>query len=147
RAGSEGTLSFATFSRVLNRTSMIEGDVRGQASLRDLDALCRASRIYVATVRRDGNQSKPVPLWFTLTLDNAIAIQTGRSSWIARRVLTGSPVIVWIGRRDGSAFIGNAEISNDPKLTKRIIVDYQRKYLLARLGFHRPRQDRFDTGQ
>jgi CDP-alcohol phosphatidyltransferase len=43
--------------------------------------------------------------------------------------------------------IGKAEISNDPKLTKQIVDDYPRKYLLARLGFHRPRQERFEAGQ
>jgi phosphatidylglycerophosphate synthase len=125
----------------------MEGDVLGQASQRDLHALSRASRIYIATVRRDGDQSKSVAVWFTLTLDHSVLIQTGRSSWIARRVRRGSPVIVWIGRRNGPALIGNAEISKDPKLTKRIVDDYPRKYLLARLGFHRPRQERFDAGQ
>jgi hypothetical protein len=40
----------------------MEGDVPGQASPRGLDALSRASRIYIATVRRDGNQSKPAPV-------------------------------------------------------------------------------------
>jgi phosphatidylglycerophosphate synthase len=117
------------------------------ANLRDLDALSRASRIYIATVRRDGNLSKPVPVWFTLTPDRSVLIQTGRSSWIARRVRRGSPVIVWIGRRNGPAVIGNAEISNDPKLTKLIVDAYKRKYLLAWLGIHRPRQARFDAGQ
>jgi phosphatidylglycerophosphate synthase len=122
-------------------------DVPGQASQRDLDALSRARRIYIATVRRDGNQSKPVPVWFTLTPGHSVLIQTERSSWIARRVRSGSPVIVWIGRRNGTAFICNAETSNDPKLTKRVVEDYRRKYLLAWLGFHRPRQERFDSGE
>jgi hypothetical protein len=84
----------------------MDGDVPGQASQRNLEALSRASRIYIATVRKDGNQSKPVPVWFTLTLDHSVLIQTGRSSWIARRVRRGSPVIVWIdlgrGRHQGS---------------------------------------------
>jgi phosphatidylglycerophosphate synthase len=62
-------------------------------------------------------------------------------------VRRGSPVIVWIGRRSGPAVIGNAEISNDPKLTKLIVDDYRRKYLLAWLGFFRPMQERFDAGQ
>jgi hypothetical protein len=117
------------------------------ASMRGLDALSSAIRIYIATVRRDGNLSKPVPLWFTLTPDHSILIQTGRSSWIARRVRRGSPVIVWIGRRNGPAVIGNAGISNDPQLTKLIVDDYRRKYLLAWVGFFRPRQERFDAGQ
>jgi len=121
--------------------------VLGQTSQRNIDAISKASRIYIATVRRDGNQSKPAAVWFTLTQDHSVLIQTRRSSWIARGVRRGSPVIVWIGRRNGPAFIGNAETSNDPKLTKRIVDDYPRKYLLARLGFHRPRQERFDASQ
>jgi len=123
------------------------GDVHGKVSERNLDALSRARRIYIATVRKDGNQSKRVPVWFTLTLDRSVLIQTGRSSWIARRVGRGSPVILWVDKRDGPALIGNAEISKDPELTKRIVEDYPRKYLLARLGFHRPRQERFDSGE
>ena len=37
----------------------------GQASHRDADALSQASVIYIATVRKDGNQSKAAPVWFT----------------------------------------------------------------------------------
>ena len=98
-------------------------------------------------MRKDGNQSKPVPVWFILAHDRSLLIQTGRRSWIARRVGRGSPVILWIDKRDGPALIGNAEISKDPELTKQIVKDYPRKYLLARLGFHRPRQERFDAGE
>jgi len=126
----------------------MKGDVHGEVfSQPNLDALSGARRIYVATVRKDGNQSKPVPVWFTLTSGHSVLIQTGRSSWIARRVARGSPVILWIDKRDGPALIGNAEISKDPELTKQIVKDYPRKYLLARLGFHRPRQERFDAGE
>jgi phosphatidylglycerophosphate synthase len=125
----------------------MDGDVHGVVSQRNLDALYRASGIYIATVRKDGNQSKPVPVWFTLTSSHSVLIQTGRSSWIARRVARGSPVILWIDKRDGPALIGNAEIRKDPELTKQIVKDYPRKYLLARLGVHRPRQERFDAGE
>jgi len=125
----------------------VESDPHGQAFQRLLDALSGASRIYVATVRRDGNQSKAVPVWFALTPDHCVLIQTGQSSWIGRRVRRGSPVIVWIGSRNGPALVGSAEITNDPKLTQRIVDDYPRKYLLARLGFFRPRQERFAAGQ
>lgn len=125
----------------------MKGGVHGEVSQRNLDALSGASRVYVATVRKDGNQSKPVPVWFTLTSDGSLLIQTGRSSWIARRVRRGSPVILWIDKRDGPALIGNAGISKDPERIKQIVTDYRRKYLLARLGFHRPRQERFDAGE
>jgi len=125
----------------------MKGETPAQVLVRELEALRRARRFYVATVRKNGGQSKAVPVWFTLTDDNSILIQTERDSWMARRVRGGSPVIVWIGGRNGTALIGVAEISSDPKVTKRIVNDYPRKYLLARIGFHRPRQERFDSGQ
>jgi phosphatidylglycerophosphate synthase len=118
-----------------------------QGSQRDLDALSKARRIYLATERRDGSQSKTAPVWFTLAPDHSLLIQTRRNSWTAKRVRRGSRVIVWIGRRDGPALIGSAEISRDPKVTNRIVDEYPRKYLLAWLGFHRPRQERFDAGE
>ena len=108
----------------------MKGDVHGEVSQRNLDALSGASRIYIATVRKDGNQSKPVPVWFTLTPDRSLLIQTGRSSWIGIRIRRGSPVIFWIDKRDGPALIGNAEISKDPELIKQIVKDYPRKYPL-----------------
>jgi cardiolipin synthase len=52
-----------------------------------------------------------------------------------------------VGRRNGRALIGSGEISGDPHLTKKIVEDYPRKYLLAGLGYHRPKQERFDRGQ
>ena len=67
----------------------MKGDVHSEVSQRNLDALSRAGRVYIATLRRDGNQSKPVPVWFTLAPDRSVLIQTGRSSWIARRVGRG----------------------------------------------------------
>ncbi len=110
-------------------------------------AMRGARHIYIATVRKNGTQSKAVPVWFTLTDDNSILIQTPRDSWTARRTRSGSRVIVWIGKRSGSALMGVAEISNDPKLARQIVDDYPRRYLLARIGFHRPREKRFDSGQ
>lgn len=113
---------------------------------REIEALSNASRIYVATVRKDGNQSTAVPVWFTVTPDHLILIQTGPRTWIARRVQRSSPVLIWIGARNGPALIGDAEITTDASFTKRIVEDFPRKYLLARLGFHRPRQAQFDAG-
>lgn len=121
--------------------------MKAQVAVGEIEALRSARYVYIATVRKDGTQSKAVPVWFTLTEDNSILIQTGRDSWTARRVRSGSPVIVWIGRRDGVALIGIAEIGNDPKLTERIVDDFPRKYLLARIGFHRPHRERFESGE
>jgi hypothetical protein len=125
----------------------MDGGVLGQGFQLDIDALSKARRIYIATVRRDGTQSKQVPVWFTLTRDHAILIETRPTTWLAKRVRRGSLVIVWMGSRTGPALIGNAKITDDPKLTQGIVDDYPRKYLLARLGLHRPRQARFDAGQ
>jgi len=114
---------------------------------RDLDALAKASLIYVATVRKDGNQSKAAPVWFTVAPDHAVLIQSAPTTWKAKRIRRGSAVVVWIGRRNGPAFVGRAQISSDVEVLSRIIDEYPRRYLLARLGFHRPTRAMFDQGR
>ena len=118
-----------------------------QASHRDADALSQASVIYIATVRKDGNQSKAAPVWFTTTSDGLVLIQTATTTWKAKRIRRGSPVIVWIGKRGGPAFIGKAKITSDPAVSSQIVNDYPTKYLLARLGFHKPSQEMFTEGR
>ena len=125
----------------------MEGTALCQASQRDLDALSRAKLIYIGTVRKDGNQSTSAPVWFTITRDHLVLIQTSPTSWKAKRIRRGSPVIVWIGEQDGPAFIGKAEITSGPSVTHRIIEDYPQRYLIARLGFFRPSQEKFDKGR
>src|SRR5258708_2953507 len=100
---------------------VMEGTALCQASQRDLDALSRASVIYIATVRKDGNQSKAAPVWFTFTPDGLIYIQTRPDRWKAKRVRRGSPMIGWIGSRTGPAFISKAEITNAPLVVHRIL--------------------------
>jgi hypothetical protein len=114
---------------------------------RDRDALAMANVIYVATVRKDGNQSKAAPVWFTVAPGHAVLIQSAPITWKAKRIRRGSPVIVWIGRRDGPAFVGKAQITTDAEVLSRIIDEYPRRYLLARLGFHRPTRAMFDQGR
>jgi hypothetical protein len=118
-----------------------------QTSARDLAALRKASLIYIATVRKDGNQSKAAPVWFTISSDDRILIETGPQTWKARRIGRGSPAIVWIGAADGPALIGKAEIVSDSAVQKQIITDYPRKYLLARVGFARPTAEKFSSGK
>ena len=115
-----------------------------QVSQRDLDALATAGILYIATVRKDGNQSTAAPVWFTVSPNHLVLIQTQPTTWKAKRIRRGSPVIVWIGRKHGPAFIGKAEISSDPAVERQIIEDYPKKYLMARFGFHRPNQEMFD---
>ncbi|HXR35640.1 MAG TPA: pyridoxamine 5'-phosphate oxidase family protein [Candidatus Binataceae bacterium] len=105
-----------------------------EISSRDLQVLSRSQLIFIATVRKDGNQSKAAPVWFTVSADrNAILIQTGPKTWKAKRIRRGSPVLVWIGSADGPAFIGKAEITSDAAVEKKILDDFREKYWLNRV--------------
>ena len=66
-------------------------------SPRDADALAKATYIYIATVRKDGNQSKAAPVWFITTADKQVLIETSPTSWKAKRIKRGSPAMIWIG--------------------------------------------------
>lgn len=123
------------------------GNADAQVSQRDTDALSTASVLYIATVRKDGNQSTPAPVWFTVAPDHLVLIQTQPTTWKAKRIRRGSPVIVWIGKTKGPAFIGKAEITSDPAVPRQIVEDYPKRYLMARLGLHKPTQEMFDKGQ
>ena len=125
---------------------LMSGVALSQASRLDTDALSHANLIYIATVRKDGNQSTVAPVWFTTTPDRLILIQTKGTTWKAKRIRRGSPVIVWIGKRSGPAFIGKAEITSDSAVINRIVNDYPHRYLLARIGIHRPTQEMFASG-
>jgi hypothetical protein len=119
-----------------------------QATPRDVEAFSKPnlSYVYIATVRKDGNQSRSTPVWFTTTPDHILLIETKPDSWKAKRIRRGSPAMIWIGTADGPAFIGKAEITNDPAVLNRIITDYPEKYLTARVGLFRPSQEKFDAG-
>jgi hypothetical protein len=121
--------------------------INAQISQRDIDALSKSSILYIATVRKDGNQGTPAPVWFTVTPDNLVLIQTQPGTWKAKRIHRGSPVIVWTGRKHGPAFIGKAEITSDPAVPRQIVEDYPKKYLMVRFGMHKPSQEMFDKGQ
>jgi general stress protein 26 len=119
----------------------------GQATQRDIDAFAKSKLVYIATVRKDGNQSKSTPVWFTTTADHVLCIETGPDTWKAKRIRRGSPAMIWIGAENGPAFIGKAEITNDPAIKHRIITDYPEKYLSARVGLFRPSEEKFDDGK
>jgi hypothetical protein len=115
-------------------------------SERDLKALGNATLIYIATVRKDGNQSTSAPVWFIMSKDNTILIQTGAMSWKAKRIRRGSPAMIWIGEKDGPAFIAKAAIESDKESQQEILQGIPRKYMLARLGIVGPSQKKFDAG-
>ena len=119
----------------------------GQATQRDIDAFAKSKLVYIATVRKDGNQSKSTPVWFTTTPDHVLCIETSPDSWKAKRIRRGSPAMIWIGAADGPAFIGKAEITNDSAIKNRIVTDYPEKYLSARVGLFRPSDEKFDGGK
>ena len=118
----------------------------GAASSKDIEALSKADLIYIATVRKDGNQSTAAPVWFTTTPDHLVLIQTAPTTWKAKRIRRGSQVIVWIGEENGPAFIGKAEITTDSAVINPIVEDFPKKYTLARFGIHRPSADSFEKG-
>ncbi len=113
---------------------------------RDLKALGKASLIYIATVRKDGNQSTSAPVWFIMSKDNTVLIQTGATSWKAKRIRRGSPAMIWIGAKDGPAFMAKAAIESDKDSQQEILQGIPRKYMLARLGIVGPSQKKFDAG-
>ena len=121
---------------------------RAEISKRDAQALSKADLIYIATVRKDGNQSKAAPVWFTTSADNnAILIQTGPETWKAKRIRRGSPTLVWIGTPEGPAFIGKAEITNDAAVVNKILTDFRDKYWQNRVMGIGPSRAGFDRGE
>src|SRR5438552_2157503 len=63
-----------------------------QVSQRDIDALSTASVLYVATVRKDGDQSTRAPVWFTSAPDHLVLIHASASTCKANQFRRGSPV-------------------------------------------------------
>jgi general stress protein 26 len=121
---------------------------RAAISPRDQQALAKADLVYVATVRKNGTQSKAAPVWFTTGADNnSILIQTEKTTWKAKRISRGSPVLVWIGKANGPAFIGKAEITSDATLRDKILKDFHEKYWQNRVMGVGPSRARFDSGE
>jgi Pyridoxamine 5'-phosphate oxidase len=109
-------------------------------------ALGTAKEIYVATRRKDGTQSKIVPVWFTV-VDDRVCFSSAPDSHKVRRIRRGSPLLVWVGSPQGPHFVGEAEVVADPELAGRMAPDYVRKYWIAWLGFFRPRPERVRSGK
>jgi general stress protein 26 len=138
----------ATVATVMVVLAVSNDFANAAVSERDQQALTKADLVYVATVRKNGTQSKAAPVWFTLGLDNnSILIQTGPTTWKAKRIKRGSPVLVWIGKDDGPAFIGKAEITSDPVIRDKILKDFREKYWQNRVMGIGPSRAGFDSGQ
>jgi PPOX class probable F420-dependent enzyme len=123
------------------------GIATAAATARDISTLANSTYVYVATVRKDGNQSKAVPVWFVTNEQNQILIDSNTGSWKVRRVRRGSPVLVWMGSQSGPAFIGTAELVTDKKTQEAMIEKIPQKYRLAWLGLFGPKQAKFDSGE
>jgi hypothetical protein len=110
-------------------------------------ALQAESYIYVATRRLNGEWSTSAPVWFMYD-GEAIYFTTAPSSHKAHRIHRGSPVRIWIGKKDGPFFEGQAQfIRRNPSLVNRMAEVYKQKYWLAWLGFFRPRPRRVGSGK
>jgi general stress protein 26 len=138
----------ATWFAAIVAMTFLNSAARAEISKRDQQALSGADLVFIATVRKNGTQSRAAPVWFTTGPDNnSILIQTEHTSWKARRIRRGSPVLVWIGKPDGPAFIGRAEITNDSVAQNKILADFRQKYLQNWLFGMGPSQAEFENGE
>jgi len=109
-------------------------------------ALATAKNLYVATKRKDGSTSEVAPIWF-MADDEAIYFTTTPTSYKAKRIAKGSPVLVWVGSTQGPHFVGKGEIVRDPAMAEKMAPAYDQKYWISWLGFFRPSPDRVREGK
>jgi PPOX class probable F420-dependent enzyme len=109
-------------------------------------ALETSKNLYVATQRKDGTQSDVAPIWFMYDGD-AVYFTTVPDSYKAKRIQRGSPVLVWVGAKDGPHFVGKGEIVRDPAVAAKMAPVYDQKYWISWAGFFRPRSDRVRDGK
>jgi PPOX class probable F420-dependent enzyme len=109
-------------------------------------ALATAKNLYVATKRKDGSTSKIAPIWF-MADDEAVYFTTTPTSYKAKRIAQGSPVLVWVGSEQGPHFVGKGEIVRDPAVAEKMAPAYDQKYWISWFGFFRPRPDRVRDGK
>lgn len=109
-------------------------------------ALKTESYIYVATRRLNGEWSNPAPVWFMYD-GEAVYFTTAPTSHKAHRIHRGSPVRIWVGRKDGPSFDGEAHFVKDRAVVERMAESYSQKYWIAWLGFFRPRPGRIASGK
>src|SRR5207248_1811815 len=108
--------------------------------------LSQSKEIYVATVRKDGQRSKAVPVWFAV-MDGAVWFTTGPESHKAKRIKRGSPMLMSLRGADGPFIKMKAEVVRDGALAERLGTIYSDKYWIAWLGFFRPSRVRNESGK
>jgi len=108
--------------------------------------LDHVKEIYVATERKDGTRSKPVPVWFGY-MDNAVWFTTAPDSHKGKRVKRGSPMYVSAQGADGPFIKTRAEVIKDGATAERLGEIYSQKYWIAWLGFFRPSRARNESGK
>ena len=118
----------------------------GTVSPATRELLRSSSYIYTATLRKSGQVSASVPVWF-LYDGEKIFFTTGPESWKAKRIAHGSPLIINVGATDGPKLRGTATKVTDPALVDRMGQAYGDKYWIAWLGLFRPRSDRVTAGK
>ena len=109
-------------------------------------ALKTETYIYVATRRLNGEWSTSAPVWFMYD-GEAVYFTTAPTTHKAHRIHRGSPVRVWVGKKDGPFFEGEARFVKDRAVVERMAEVYTQKYWLAWLGFFRPRPRRVSSGK
>ncbi len=99
--------------------------------------LGRAHYIYLTTYSKAG-KAGTVPTWCWLHED-AVYFTTQRASLKARRIRNSGRVTVHVGKKDGPAFDGKAELVEDrPDLEAAILRAYRSKYwIIVPLGMGR----------
>lgn len=133
---------------VLALGALVLGAVIASASFAPdvVSALKTEKDLYVATQRPDGSQSKVSPIWFMYDGD-AVYFTTVPTSYKAKRVAKGSPLLIWVGSEKGPHFVGKGEILKDPAVAAKMAPVYDQKYWISWLGFFRPRPDRVRDGK
>src|SRR5215510_14036983 len=109
-------------------------------------ALKTEKHIYIATQRANGEWSTPAPVWFMYD-GEAVYLTTAPTSHKAHRIHRGSPVRVWVGKKEGPFFEGRAYFVKDQAVVERMAEAYRHKYWIAWLGLFRPRPERVATGK
>ncbi len=109
-------------------------------------ALKSESYIYVATRRANGEWSTAAPIWFMYD-GEAVYFTTEPKSHKAQRIQRGSPVRIWVGRKDGPVFEGTAQFIKDTETVDHMGTVYSQKYWIAKLGLFRPRATRVTSGK